>query len=240
VLSLISLNTAPVVSDLATHAVGTPLFVMAGACPSVFAGMQAVLFTAMYPAGSAAATSLMRGAGTDVPDAQPQVDFWWLKPQVSDASVLEEETLQRHAKGVHKNDPGASKKVYQPIASLFSTGGASADGNLRFGMLPRLASNGRARAYIDCVLSGRRYVLCWVWLEDWSSPVSFGKKYMKGKLIYQRGTQGMMGDGEPSCGDYYARPFRFQDTLLIVPAGDELEEAVEGILPSDRIKLGCT
>jgi hypothetical protein len=22
-----------------------------------------------------------------------------------------------------------------------------------------------------------------VWLEDWSSPVSFGKKFMKGKLI---------------------------------------------------------
>eukprot|EP00325_Prymnesiales_sp_UTEX-LB-985_P015166 CAMPEP_0174756596 /NCGR_PEP_ID=MMETSP1094-20130205/106835_1 /TAXON_ID=156173 /ORGANISM="Chrysochromulina brevifilum, Strain UTEX LB 985" /LENGTH=287 /DNA_ID=CAMNT_0015962501 /DNA_START=33 /DNA_END=896 /DNA_ORIENTATION=+ len=245
-LSLIALNTAPIVQDLTTQAIGTPMFVMAGACPSVFAGMQAVVFTAMYPPSSAAHATLQERArelsGQSGPpvDAQPTVDFWWLKPQVSDPGILEEATIHRHGKGTHKNDPGTSKKVYQPIASLFSTGGTSSDGQLRFGMLPRLSANGRSRAYIDCLVSGTRYVLCWVWLEDWSSPVSFGKKFMKGKLIYQRGDDPrVMSEDGMHGGAYFARPFKFQDSGLIVPAGLHLEEPVDSVLPSDRIKLGC-
>ena len=39
-LSMIALNTAPSVADLNSGAKGTPMFVMAGACPSTFAGMQ--------------------------------------------------------------------------------------------------------------------------------------------------------------------------------------------------------
>merc|ERR1712216_766141 len=101
-----------------------------------------------------------------------------------DASQLEQQTIHRHAKGPHKNDPGASKKVYGPIATLFTIEpSASIDGTLRFGIhLPPSGMGGTPRAYIDCVSSGVRYYLAWVWQEDWSSPVSFGKKFMKGKV----------------------------------------------------------
>ena len=159
---------------------------------------------------------------------------------MENASYLEEATLNRHAKGVHKNDPGASKKVYQPIAALFSRSGASADGKLRFGVTtppPSLSRHGggggtRPRAYIDCMSSGVRYYVCWVWQEDWASPVSFGKKWMKGKVVYQK---------EGAAGRYFARPFRFVDGQgLLLPAGTQLEEQVEDVLAGDRIKLGCT
>ena len=103
--------------------------------------------------------------------------------------TLEQETLNRHGKGAHKNDPGASKKVYGPIASLFSRSGGSADGKLRFGIGAYLGGS-TPRAYIDCVQGGVRYYVCWVWQEDWSSPVSFGKKYMKGKVRACRGADG--------------------------------------------------
>ena len=39
-------------ADTASGARGAPLFVVAGACPSVFAGMQAVVYAAMRPAGA--------------------------------------------------------------------------------------------------------------------------------------------------------------------------------------------
>ena len=176
-LSLIALNAAPMVTDLATTARGAPLFVMAGACPSVFAGMQTVVFTSM-------------ASPPNMPPPPPGstlVDFWWLKPRKDDPSTLEEATLNRHSTGGHKNDPGASKKVYAPLASLFSKSGASADGKLRFGVVHTGGNGGGAngggggapRAYIECVETGVRYYLCWVWLEDWSSPVAW-KKFMKG------------------------------------------------------------
>ena len=178
--------------------------------------------------------------------APPAVDFWWLKPR-ADATALEEQTLNRHGKGNHKNDPGASKKVYAPIAALFSKAGASTDGKLRFGVAtppPTLlggsngTSNGngngsgvRPRAYIDCVVSGVRYYVCWVWQEDWSSPVSLGKKWMKGKVVYQR---------EGATGRFFARPFRFIDGQgLLLPSGEQLEQSLEGVMArNDQIKLG--
>ena len=164
----------------------------------------------------------------------------WLKPQAANASALEEATLNRHGKGVHKNDPGASKKVYAPIAALFSKAGASSDGKLRFGLTtpPPSLGNGsaappgselRLRAYIDCVTSGVRYYVCWVWQEDWSSPVSLGKKWMRGKVVYQR---------EGAAGRFFARPFRFVDGQgLLLPPDPQLEEAVDSVLAGDHIKL---
>ena len=47
-----------------------------------------------------------------------------------------------------------------------------------------------------------------------------------------------MVDGE-AAPFYYARPFKFQDSGLVVPPGKHLEEEVEGGLPSDKIKIGC-
>jgi len=202
--------------DHATQAKGTPLFVMAGACPSVLAGMQAVVFTAMPSAKRLAAE-------------QPVVDFWWLKPQAGDPKRLAEETLHRHSTGAFKNDPGASKKVYAPLAQLFSSAGTTSDGKLSFGVLMQHGADARARAFIDDVASGARYLICWVWLEDWSSPLSWGKKFMKGKLIYQK---------EAAPEYYYARVFEFADGLLLVPSGDDRETTLDGVL-HDAIKIGC-
>ena len=237
-LSMIALHTAPTVTDLTTRATGAPLFVMAGACPSVFAGMQAVVFTAMQPGAG----------GAPPPGAPPLVDYWWLKPRAGDAAALEDETLNRHGKGAHKNDPGASKKVYGPIASFFLKG-SSPDGKLRFGITPGGDGGGgggggaaagatRPRAYIECADSGARYVLVWVWLEDWSSPVSFGKKFMKGKLVYQK-SAAPSADAAAGSGGFFARPFKFVDGLLMVPPGASREEAVAAVVPGDQIKIGC-
>lgn len=223
-LSLIALNAAPTVRDLSSGATGAPLFIMAGACPSVFAGMQTVMFAAMRPAGAAPHPPPSAPGANAVGD----VDFWWLKPQKDDPTALEQATVNRHAAGPHKNDPGASRKVYAPIAQLFTTG-RSADGKLRFGIVH--ADNGAPRAYIECVESRVRYHLCWVWLEDWSPPVSFGKKFMKGKLIYQK----QPGDDT----SYFARPFRFVEDKLLLPPGEALEERVDAVLPDDQVKLGC-
>ena len=62
------------------------------------------------------------------------VDFWWLKPDKENSSALEEKTLNRHAKGAHKNDPGASRKALAPFATFFARSGTSADGKLRYGV----------------------------------------------------------------------------------------------------------
>ena len=59
---------------------------------------------------------------------------------------------------------------------------------------------------------------------------------MKGKLVYQRGDQGV---ASASTGRYYARPFKFLESLLIVPPGSPLEEEVGGVLPADSLKIGC-
>ena len=66
-LSDIAQCMAPAVSDLSTHDRGTPLFVVAGACPSIYAGMQCVMFSAMAPLQAEA-------------EVMPTVDFWWIKP----------------------------------------------------------------------------------------------------------------------------------------------------------------
>jgi len=234
-LMSIATNQAPAVIDHSTQARGTPLFVMAGACPSVLAAMQAVVFTAMYDAKSPHAARLAADGSAPAPPLaaeQPATDFWWLKPQADDATRLTEETLHRHSAGAFKNDPGASKKVYAPLAALFSSAGKTSDGKLSFGVLTRHEVNGRARAFIEDVATGARYLICFVWLEDWSSPFSWGKKFMKGKLVYQKGA------ADSASGPYYARVFEFADGLLVVPSGDDREATLDGVL-RDAIKIGC-
>lgn len=54
---------------------------------------------------------------------------------------------------------------------------------------------------------------------------------MKGKLVYQK----RPGDDT----SFFARPFRFVEDTLVLPAGDALEEAVGSVLPADKLKLGC-
>lgn len=60
--------------------------------------------------------------------------------------------------------------------------------------------------------------------------MSFGKKFMKGKVVYQKGAP---------TGAYFARPFRFTEGVLALPPGEQLEEAVDSVLGGDQIKLNC-
>merc|ERR1719277_3002927 len=100
---------------------------------NTFCGMQAVMYCASWDC---------------------QVDFWWVKPSKTADSEgnfgIEQNTLSRHAKGPHKNDPGRSKQFYKPLADLFGQEGQCRDGS-RFG-IERVGSctGGRAvRAYIE-------------------------------------------------------------------------------------------
>ena len=212
-LQQISDNDAPRVIDLTTGEDAHPLFVVAGACPSSLAPMQAVMYvTAIRPA------------------LQQSVDFWWIKPAQGASTQLEEQTLHRHARGRHKNDPGRSRMVYAPLAALFERGGLSEDGTLSFG-IERVGEQ-PARAYIQCMRTASRYYICLIWQEDWTANPFARSKYIQGKLIYQSAL--CVG------GALYARPFRIDNGLLVVPPGDESRQWVPSVLPPDGIKIGCT
>jgi hypothetical protein len=230
---------APSVSDLATKDVGHPLFIVMGACPSVFAGMQAVVYTAMEAAGPGA----------------HRVDYWWVKPDPAAPANLQMETLNRHAKGPFKNDPGRSKAVYAPLAKLFEAGldtqapprkavcigapvlspqrplvsQAAAGGLLRFG-LERGAAGATPRAVIECEKTRARYFVCMVWQEDWTTNLLARSRFIKGQLVYQR----ELGDQT-----FYARPYSIVDDTISVPHGAQHEVCVDGALPFDACKLGA-
>ena len=111
----ISANGAPLVRDLHSGRAGRPIFVVMGACPNAFCGMQAVMYARMDGEGDA-------------------VDFWWIKPQAGGREELETATLDRHVKGAHKNDPGRSRQLYGQFAALFDGSTAGGMGQLRFGI----------------------------------------------------------------------------------------------------------
>lgn len=116
---------APMVFDMDTGAVGNPLFAVAGACPSIYAGMQSIVYSAMYLPDYEPATA----SSGKVPVT---CDFWWVKPidKYSYASAtpshkavtLQSETLSRHSAGKYKNSPGQSKGMYAPLATLLTNG----------------------------------------------------------------------------------------------------------------------
>lgn len=206
---------------------GTPLFVVAGACPSSFAGMQAVLYAAME-------AEALGGAPTPT---EPAVDFWWVKPQSAQPKALETLTLPRNAAGPHKNSPGASHAVYKPLADLFTS--AQHAGQLRFTLERTSVATGRRHAPTRCA---ERWVatirtadepevartLCFVWQEAWSSPLAYSK-WIAGKLLYLRSR----GEVVEVC----ACPYRIDGKAVSVNVA--LEERIPTILPPDSFKLGC-
>jgi len=148
------------------HAQATsPLFVVCGACPSSFAPMQAVLYSAVGPGGA--------------------IDFWWTKPVKGDPSSLERGSLDRWGKGPLKNDPGRSKAIYKPLGDLFSGHGDKAKQEYCFGLEPVA---GTQRAFIEDPrrLPPARYYLYFVWQEEWTSNPFSSDKFIKGKIAYQR------------------------------------------------------
>lgn len=238
-LSQLAQCKAPAVHD-AGGATGTPLFVVAGACPSMYAGMQCVLYSA-FERDSA---------------GRPEVDFWWIKPidkygysashPSKKASVLQAQTLTCHTSGKYKNSPGRSKQVYAPLAALFnrktagdgessssSSPGAGASGSsVEFGF-ERDTTSGSWRATMSSPArpGELRYPLL-VWQEAWSSPLS-RSRWIVGKIVYQRRGP---GSGSPAS-PFYAAPYRIDGSILTVAL--EREESLATVLPPDRFKLGC-
>lgn len=161
-LAAIATNAPPAVSDLGSGARGTPLFVVAGACPNPFCGMQAVLYNAMRPASAPA-------------DAWSNawMDFWWVKPHAEKRGMLQKETLDRHEKGPHKNDPGRSRAFYVQFADLFALDGnaeasmraeRAGGGALRFEVAQ--VGGGSRRAIIRQIRSGDAYYVYFIWQAD--------------------------------------------------------------------------
>ena len=220
-------NRADRTEDVASRVAGTPLFVVAGACPNPFCGMQAVMYVRMHGAAQ-------------------RLDFWWVKPEARNPRALEAQTLRRHAKGAHKNDPGRSREVYAKFADLFDVDDGGVTTRARSNSHTALSSarsnkagggklgfdvgevDGKERAYIEQLATGERYWLYLIWQEDWTTNPFARSKYVKGQIVYQK---------DPNAAAYFARPFAYRDGVLSVPADARLEEAVATVLPPDRIKL---
>ena len=203
----ISTGNSGLVKDFSSGASGSPLFVVAGACPSRFAPMQAVVYCCMNE-------SAEFGSGIT------RIDFWWLKPRNGLPNTLEAETLNRHASGPHKNDPGRSKDIYRPLAELFSSSGKQG-AHLLFGIEG-------ARAYIMDSDTNECYYICLVWQEDWTSNPLARSRFVKGMIIYQK---------NPIESAFFTRPFAIIDKKILIPSGTAFETACAGALPSDELKL---
>lgn len=209
------------VVDSETQEAGTPLFVVAGGCPNGMCGMQAVLYV-----------WLQRGA----------VDFWWIKPEKNSATELERETMNKNAKGPHKNTAERSARLYQPLADKFL---GQEEGDFRF----KVDASGRA-----CIVevgtedspTRTELLLYMVWQEDWSGAMA-RQKYIEGKLCYKKVSV------EPGGGDdadasstprglkrtvspgFFTRQYRIQNDRIWIAPGED-EEAVPSLLPPDSFQ----
>ena len=180
--------------------------------------------------------------------AAQRLDFWWVKPEARNPRALEAQTLRRHAKGAHKNDPGRSREVYAKFADLFDVDDGGVTTRARSNSHTALSSarsnkagggklgfdvgevDGKERAYIEQLATGERYWLYLIWQEDWTTNPFARSKYVKGQIVYQRSA----GDGA-----YFARPYRIEDGVVDVPPGPAHERAAPSVLPGDALKLGC-
>lgn len=217
------------VVDVASRSAGSPLFVLAGACPSSLTrAMQAMMFSVV---GEALA-----------------VDYWWIKPSASDPRALERGTLDRHFQGRHKNTCGKmARAIYAAIADKFVTcrgggGGTSGGGSdLAFDL-----DHERRRAFIEERFKDghrARLYLFFVWQETWSGPWAY-RKFMQGQLCYQRmesstRLSGASPEANGSTGlvrdRFYVRQFKIWDNrILMSPPEDELE--VRTCLPPDWVQ----
>lgn len=185
----------------------TPLFVVCGACPSGWAPMQAVLYSAIGDNG---------------------VDFWWTKPRKQAPDLLERLTLDRWSKGPYKNDPGRSKGIYKPLADLFTADKCGKeDQQFKFGLEP--ANGSCRRAFIEDPRKQPpgRYYLYFVWQEEWTQNPLASNKFIKGKIAYQR---------EPERGlsaVMFLREYCITNGKLEL---SEVEELASEVLPGATLK----
>jgi len=188
----------------------TPLFVVCGACPSTWAPMQAVLYSAI-------------GQG------ESSVDFWWTKPRKNAPEILERLTLDRWAKGPYKNDPGRSKSIYKPLADLFTHASKKDDQLFKFGMEAASPGGSCTRAFIEDPRTAPpgRYYLYLVWQEEWTQNPLASNKFIKGKIAYQR---------EPERGVaavIFLREYCITNGKLQL---SEVEEPASEVLPGASLK----
>lgn len=194
--------------DLSNGKEFSPIFFVIGGCPNFFCGMQAVMYSAA---------------------ADLEVDFWWVKPgkeAATDQTVgIERETLNRHSKGPHKNDPGRSKPFYKPLADLFSQEGEK-DG-LRFGIdrIPGPDGTSSPRAFMEEVQTGAKLWLTLVWQEDWTTNPFARSKYIKGKLVYQK---------TPGAHEFFSRQYSIANSDMTLL--DHEDKPFYTVLPSNDIK----
>lgn len=186
----------------------TPLLFMLGACPSMLAGMQAVMYC-------------VDRAGT--------VDFWWVKPEKHHASKLERETLNRHSSGVFKNAPGRSRVFCEPLALLLE-GKLQVDG-WEFGV-DMVCHSGTevARAYMHKSSSDapqpQKCFIYLFWQEDWSSNPWSRSPYIKGKIIYQK---------KGVSAQYFSRQYEFNNGTVNIACFED--HACTSVMPSDEVKV---
>jgi len=169
----------------------------------------------------------VEGRGVEV--CRPDVSFWWIKPLPSDPHTLDPLTLPCNSSGPNKNTPGRSHAVYEPLAALFRD--ASASSELRFG-LERSAGGAWRATMRNSEQLGARYLLL-VWQEAWTSNPFALKKFIKGKLLYQK-------DG--IVDQLYACPYRIDDDAVTVDFAREERSSSHPhrfVLPPDHFKLGC-
>jgi len=199
-LQMIADGSAKAATSVDGQRGSTPLFIAAGACPNSFCPMQAVLFS----------------------QTDEKVDFWWIKPSHANPTQLEPATLNLHTDGPFKNVPGRSRPVYAPLAEKFAAG---ADGDFVFG----IDNAGRAFIEEDDGQGHRtRLLLLLIWQECWSSPMAY-KKFIRGKILYQKGRPGYRGDS------FFTRQYEICNGQISIAARLE-EEPVETILPPDSIQ----
>lgn len=190
---------------------GTPIFLVAGACPNKFCSMQAVVFC----------------------ELQGTVDFWWVKPQAENRGLLEWSTLNLNHHGPFKNVAGRSRAVYQSLADKFKAGGA--DGDFVFGV------DDTGRAFIEEARPGPsegagrrgRMLLYFVWQESWSSMTA-RKKFIQGKLCYQKENL-EAGSRTLVAKRFFARQYKILGGQLTIATSEE-EEEVFSLLPPDSFQ----
>lgn len=157
-LEIVEGRSQGIAMNAGTNERGSPLFVVAGACPNGMCGMQAVMYCKFGDA----------------------VAFWWIKPQKANPNQLERSTLSLNQNGPFKNTPGKAKAVYAPLGEKFV---GVADGDVFFGV----DDSGRAfiDELVECG-ERMRMLVYFIWQETWSSIMA-RTKFIEGKFCYQRG-----------------------------------------------------
>ena len=158
-----------------------------------------------------------------------RVEYWFLKPSSNDRKRLNQRDLHQ----CYNNTCKTSKKLYQMFARLFED---EADGAMDVPMdatsfcIQEFESTHRAviRYY------GQDLYLYLVWSEDFSTSLLAAKKFMRGRLVYQR---------DPRLAEYFVRSYYCAcDTRDAASTGEmrisDREEGPfgPGVIPSNILK----